>query len=158
MNQPVTRTPRMTYVLQFHRPPRPASGADDQPPAEAKSLTTSTKITPSGFEFQQKNMDGTTATLELDFATNPEMTLFLEWGCLTISPPSGPRLTFRSTGAGQLSPTPDPEGFRHGTVMYEVTGGTGVFKNARGFITSNFLVNLDTEELFDTHVGILLLQ
>ena len=33
--------------------------------------------------------------------------------------------------------------------------GTGAFEQAQGFITSNFLVNLKTNELLDTHLGIL---
>ena len=158
MNPPPDPVSRLTYVLQFHRPPDSGTepdATDGAPPTVAKGLTVSTRLTDSGFDCSQQNIDGGTATLDLNFTTNQEGTLFFEWGSLTVGSASGPSLTFRSTGAGQLSPTPDGDGFSHGTVMYEVTGGTGMFENAQGFITSNFLVNLTTNELLDTHLGIL---
>ena len=158
MNPPANPVSRLTYVLQFHRPadsgtdPGAAGGA---PPTVAKGVNVSTRLTETGFDCSQQDIDGDTATLDLTFTTNQEGTLFFEWGSLTVGSSCGPTLTFRSTGAGQLSPTADGDGFSHGTVMYEVTGGTGMFEQAQGFITSNFLVNLTTNELFDTHLGVL---
>jgi hypothetical protein len=169
----VTPVRRQTYVLQFHRPPDTTTdpggagspggvpggaggvpGAGGEPLTVARSLRVSTRLTGSGFDCSLEDLDAGTATLDLTFTTDQQGTLFFEWGSLAVGS-SGPTLEFRSVGAGQLSPTPDGDGFSHGTVMYEVTGGTGVFEQARGFITSNFLVNLTTNELLDTHLGIL---
>lgn len=148
---------RQTYVLQFHRPPGNATepgGAGGVPLTAARGLRVSTRLTGSGFDCSQEDLDGGTATLDLTFTTNQQGTLFFEWGSLAVGS-SGPTLEFRSVGAGQLCPAPDGDGFSHGTVMYEVTGGTGAFEQARGFITSNFLINLTTNELLDTHLGVL---
>lgn len=153
----MTPVRRQTYVLQFHRPPDDPTGPDGAgvvPLTIARGLQVSTRLTGSGFDCSQEDLDGGTATLDLTFTTNHEGTLFFEWGTLAVGS-SGATIEFRSVGAGQLSAAPDGDGFSHGTVMYEVTGGTGAFEQARGFITSNFLVNLKTNELLDTHLGIL---
>lgn len=153
--------PRLTYVLQFHRPADRGTEPDapgSTVPTRATGLTVTTALTDTGFDCSHRYIDGGTATLDLTFTTNQEGTLFFEWGSLAVGSPSGPMLMFRSVGAGQLSPTAAGDGFSHGTVMYEVTGGTGMFEEAQGFITSNFLVNLTTNELIDTHLGILQLR
>jgi hypothetical protein len=51
----------------------------------------------------------------------------------------GNDLRFRTLGTGELTPTPDPR-LRHGTVTWELDGGTGRFAHASGRITSNFTV------------------
>ena len=158
MNPPANPVSRLTYVLQFHRPadsgtdPGAAGGA---PPAVAKGVTVSTRLTETGFDCSQQDIDGDTATLDLTFTTNQEGTLFFEWVRLLSDRRPALRSRSEAPAPGQLSPTADRDGFSHGTVMYEVTGGTGMFEQAQGFITSNFLVNLTTNELFDTHLGVL---
>ena len=52
---------------------------------------------------------------------------------------------------------PDADGFSHGTVMWKMDSGTGIFAGVTGAITSNFLVNLATDELFDYHFYLLYL-
>jgi hypothetical protein len=42
---------------------------------------------------------------------------------------------------------PEDDGFSHGAVLWRVSGGTAAFTGASAAISSNFLVNLDTEEL-----------
>jgi hypothetical protein len=53
-----------------------------------------------------------------------------------------------------LDPTADPEGLSHGTAMYRIIGPTGRLAGATGAISSNFLVNLRTNDRIDTHLGI----
>jgi hypothetical protein len=64
------------------------------------------------------------------------------------------RLTYRARGAFGSGAAP-PE--RHGTAVLEVTGGSGRFVGARGYVTSNFLLSGDGE-LTDHHYGLLHLK
>jgi hypothetical protein len=64
------------------------------------------------------------------------------------------RLTYRARGAFGSSTTPAA---RHGTAVLEVTGGSGRFADARGYVTSNFLLSVDGE-LTDHHYGLLHLK
>ena len=64
--------------------------------------------------------------------------------------------TFGSVRAGTFLPTPEGEAMQPGSVIWQITGGTGDFKGATGTITSNFLFS-PTGELVDNHLGILYL-
>ena len=66
----------------------------------------------------------------------------------------GSALTFRARGA--LGASLDPHR-RHGTAVLEVTGGSGRFGGARGYVTSNFLLS-DSGELVDHHLGLLFVE
>lgn len=63
-------------------------------------------------------------------------------------------MTFRARGV--LGRSPDPH-TRHGTAVFEVTGGRGRLAGARGFVTSNFLLS-DSGLLTDHHLGLLFLE
>ena len=67
---------------------------------------------------------------------------------------AGDAVTFRARGT--LGASPDPH-LRHGTAVFEVTGGRGRLAGASGFVTSNFLLS-DTGELTDHHLGLLFLE
>lgn len=97
---------------------------------------------------------GDEAVLDLTYVLNHDGTLFFEWGKVSFGDASASSLSFSSVGAGTLPGPPDPDGFSQGTVVYAVDGGTGELDGARGAITSNFLVDLKTEELVDTHLGV----
>jgi len=139
---------RLTYVLRFHRPPHGAA-------ATAPGLNVTTRLEAGGFDSDLEPLPGGEATLDLKYALNRDGTLFFEWGSVTFGGASASSLSFSSIGAGVLTGSPDADGFSHGTVMYTVDGGTGAFEGATGAITSNFLVDLDTEELVDTHLGLI---
>lgn len=63
-------------------------------------------------------------------------------------------ITFRA--GGTLGPSPN-SGLRHGTAVFEVTGGRGRLTGASGFVTSNFLL-ADTGALTDHHLVLLFVQ
>jgi hypothetical protein len=63
-------------------------------------------------------------------------------------------VTFHAVGA--LTATADPL-LRHGTAVFEVTGGRGRLADASGFITSNFLLSAGGE-LTDHQVGLLFVR
>lgn len=61
--------------------------------------------------------------------------------------------TLRLRGRGRLTRSPDPH-LRHGTVVWEVTGGSGQFVAASGQVTSNFFLS-DTGELTENQLGVI---
>jgi hypothetical protein len=76
---------------------------------------------------------------------------FDQSGTIEFAP--GHVVAFRSVGAARLGRSPDPH-LRHGAAVWEVEGGKGQFRGARGRITSNFFVS-DTNELTDNHFGLI---
>lgn len=142
---------RLTYVLQFHRPPR--SGSQDGL-ATAPGLVVSTHVADGTVTSELTPLAGAPATLDLTYTLNQDGSQFFEWGSIQFGDAAASTLSFASVGAGALLGPPDADGFSHGTVMYAVQGGTGALEGAGGAITSNFLVDLATDELLDTHLGI----
>lgn len=138
------------YVLRFHRPPHRPTDA-----AVAPGLQIQTLLVEGSFKSMLTEDGEPTAAIALDFKVNRAGTLFFESGTLTFPGDPDGVLYFSSIGTGSLSPQPYGDGFSQGTVMYSVDGGTGAFEGAQGAITSNFLVNLETDELIDTHLGVL---
>jgi hypothetical protein len=135
----------LTYALQFRRPPK---GAGPEQNATASSISMVCKITSNGVSSEIKTIAGLTATLRNQFALNNTQNLFFEWGTIEFGS-SANSLQFSSVGAGELLSDVKAGKYSHGVVMWKVTGGSGAFKGATGAITSNFLVDLDTDELID---------
>jgi hypothetical protein len=67
---------------------------------------------------------------------------------------SGAAISFRAVG--EIAASPDPR-LRHGTAVCEITGGSGRLADARGFVTSNFLLS-DSGDLTDHHLGVLFVE
>jgi hypothetical protein len=65
---------------------------------------------------------------------------FREHGAIHFG--SGSELRFRTLGAGSIVESPDP-GISHGSVIWELDGGTGRFEHASGRISSTFTVGAD---------------
>ena len=141
---------RITYVLRFHRPKKDA-------PTIATGLRVETHVAGATVSSDLRDLEGEKANLDLQYALNQDGTQFFEWGTLTFGEgdPSAATLAFSSIGAGSLPGPPDADGFSHGVVTYRIDSGTGALEGATGMITSNFLVDLATEELIDTHLGII---
>jgi hypothetical protein len=76
---------------------------------------------------------------------------FDQSGTIEFAP--GHVLNFRSVAAARLGSSPDPH-LRHGAAVWEIEGGDGQFRGARGRITSNFFLS-DTDELTDNHFGLI---
>lgn len=144
---------RLTYVLQFHRPPKSGEQSEQ---AVASSVQITTTIDADGVDGAFSPLSGETAVLTNDFALDKSGTLFFEWGSIAFGGPMN-SLSFSSIGAGTLLGAPDADGFTQGVVLWRVDGGTGAFAGASGAITSNFLVNLETEELIDNQLHLIYL-
>jgi hypothetical protein len=144
---------RLTYVLQFRRPPR-GEGAPE-PPTTARGLVLTARVEGGSIDSTLELVSGDEAVLVLSYTLNQDGTLFFESGSVTFGGPGSSSLSFSSVGAGSLLGAPDSDGFSHGVVAWAIESGTGAFAGASGAISSNFLVNLDTEELIDTHLGVI---
>jgi hypothetical protein len=140
----------LTYVLRFVRPAY--AGGDPEPPTTGHGLTVTTTIADGTLSSRLTELAGGEATLALTYQQVADTSLFLEQGTLSFGAGS---LTFSSIGAGTLLNTPDADGFSHGTIAYLVQSGTGPLEGASGIIASNFRVNLQTNDLVDTHLGII---
>lgn len=142
----------LTYALQFHRPPE--GEGEGEAPTKATGLRLTTKLAAGSVSAELAPLPGNEAVLQLEYALNHDKTLFFENGTVTFGPPSSSSLSFSSVGAGSLLGPADENGFSHGVVAWEIESGTGKLAGASGAITSNFLVNLATNELIDTHLGV----
>jgi hypothetical protein len=89
--------------------------------------------------------DGARLDSELLFATE---TVFREQGTIVFGSES--ELRFRTLGTGRLTPARVP-GLRHGTVTWELDGGSGPFEHSTGRITSNFTLTADGEVSDEQH-------
>ena len=78
---------------------------------------------------------------------------FREWG--TVSFGNGNVLKFDTVGAGEFGPVGD-EGLMQGGIVWAVDGGSGLFENAKGIITSNFAVDA-AGDVVDYHTGVIYL-
>ncbi|HYP41512.1 MAG TPA: hypothetical protein VEX13_14225 [Chloroflexia bacterium] len=147
---------KLTFALMFHRAPK--SNKDPTPQATAQSVQITTLLEPQGVAAKIESFPGETAVMTNTAAlsNNNQGPLFFEWGTINFGGDAN-TLTFSSIGAGTLLGAPDADGFSHGTVMWKIDRGTGVFAGATGAITSNFLINLDTDELIDYHFYIIYL-
>ena len=95
--------------------------------------------------------DGARLESEMVFA---DATTFREQGTIVLGPES--ELQFRTIGTGHLAPSASPD-VRHGTVAWELDGGSGRLAGATGRITSNFTVT-DEGEVADEQLGLIFLS
>ena len=107
---------------------------------------TATELGPGALRRIEAELpDGIRLDSEMLFA---DETAFREHGTIVFG--SGSELRFRTLGTGRLTPSPDPVR-RHGTVTWELDGGTGPFERSTGRIISNFTITADGEISDDQH-------
>ena len=140
---------RLSFALRFHRPPKTAG--DAKPQAVAPSATLTTTID-DGVRATLTAGPGGEAVLHTKYALNHDGSMFFEWGTIDFG---GAGLRFSSIGAGSLLGPAAADGFSHGVVLWRVESGWGAFAGATRAIASNFLVNLETEELVDCQFHVL---
>ena len=157
--------PTITYVLRFQRPGKPAGEPSGraaepgyepvhEPPAYGSGLSVTTRITEGSVSAEEAPVPGDQAVLDVT-VTQQSDTTFSESGTITFqgaSPPS--TLSFSSIGTGTLLAPIRDSGLTHGVVNWKIDSGTGAFAGATGAISSNFLVDLASDELLDTHLAL----
>lgn len=105
-------------------------------------------ITEAGVEAKDAMIDGEKAEF-MSVVTVIGDGTFVESG--TISYGSGDSsLTFNTIGNGVMGPSAN-KSINAGSILWQITGGTGQFAGATGYITSNFMVN-DKNEVTDNHL------
>jgi hypothetical protein len=92
--------------------------------------------------------DGARLESEVLFADESS---FREHGTIRFA--SASVLRFRTLGIGHLAPSPEPR-LWHGTVTWELDGGSGRFDGASGRITSNFTLT-DEGVVADEQLGLI---
>jgi hypothetical protein len=137
----------LAFALRFRGRGATVPGA----PGRRRGLTSApsqvlrTVLAPAGIEAAADPVAGETATLEAEVQMTGERT-FVEAGRIRYG--TAGAVSFRTVGEGVRGPSPLP-GLVHGAVMWEVTGGEGVFAGATGLITSNFTVDAAGEVIDD---------
>jgi hypothetical protein len=152
----------LTYAVQFYRPPGSAPGD----PLFAPSANITTVMTP---EAVTGTIESIPQSQFAKLTTHPEFNQdgsFTETGTIIFGlvsecdPSENNLLSFTSIRLGQLNPDLFPESpYTQGTVMWQIDegSGTGFFAGATGAITSNFLVDKNTNELIAYQFGVVYL-
>src|SRR5262245_29304078 len=109
----------------------------------ATSSVMTTVILPTGVQTSLKASEGELAFLESELRLSAPGT-FLESGEISFGDESNHALRFSTLGHGHIEKDLAP-GVMAGTASWKVEGGTGQFTGARGFITSNFTINVSGE-------------
>jgi len=146
--QPTPLQP-IVYSLQFRGRVTSLSARVLEQRASAPSQVLTTTVDASGLAGCVQPSEGEEALLVSRLVLADDGS-FDQSGTIEFAP--GHVLAFRSFGAARLGRSPDPH-LRHGAAVWEVEGGEGQFRGARGRITSNFFVS-DTDELTDNHFGL----
>jgi hypothetical protein len=139
----------IVFALQFRGQagPLPGSPSQRQARSTAPSQTLSTVLGRDGVQARIDPMAGESAVLQSRVERFGDGT-FVEDG--TISYGSAGSVTFETLGRGWVGPAP-LAGWVVGGVVWSITSGDGIFRGARGIITSNFTVNGDGQ-VIDDHV------
>ncbi len=145
----------IVFTLEFRGTAGPVGGSPTKRRAtsSAPSQTLSTVLGADGVRARVEPLAGDRAVLESRVERFGDGS-FVEDGTITYGRAGA--VTFETVGRGAVGPSPVP-GWTHGTVMWTVTGGDGLFAGARGLITSNFAVSAQGD-VVDHHVARLYLR
>jgi hypothetical protein len=143
---------QLIYAMQFTGRAVPGDGSPDvlRASTSAPSCTITSLVGSEGLAGMVNSAAGGTASFESTVRFTGEES-FLESGSIVFGN-TGHLLRFSTVGQGYLGPAAD--GLRHGAITWRVDGGDGQFAEARGLITSNFLVGADGV-VTDNHLGVI---
>jgi hypothetical protein len=117
----------------------------------ASSCRIETEIGSKGVKASIQKIAGGEAVLDSIVSITGDGT-FIESGTLSFGG-SATTLTFSTFGQGCLAPSADPK-LSAGAAIWKVTGGTGQFKGASGYVTGNFFAT-DKGIATDTQVAVI---
>jgi len=143
------------YALQFKGKGGPKKGTKDMMTAKSSSSTgsISTSVGARGPRTTIKSAARPKASFKSEVKSSKNGS-FTEWG--TIDFGTAGKLKFSTVGKGQMGPSP-VEGLTHGTIMWQVDGGTKIFRGATGLITSNFTFSAEGD-IVDNQWGVIFVQ
>ena len=138
----------LVFALEFRGKAAAVPGTEGRRQARttASSQTLSTVLAADGVRAQIESNVGETAVLEAQVHRFGDGT-FVEHGTITYG--AAGAVTFETVGRGWVQPGPSP-GSSGGGVVWRIRGGDGLFANAQGLITSNFIVSADGD-VTDNH-------
>ena len=141
------------YSMQFTGKAEPSGQAPNVLRARtvAPSCEISSVVSPDGIEGIMRTVSGQESTFESQVTLTGEST-FDESGTICFGDGRN-ALHFSTVGEGHLGPSPSPL-VNHGSVIWKVEGGEGLFQGASGLITSNFTIS-DTGYVIDNHLGVI---
>jgi hypothetical protein len=145
----------IVFALEFRGTGQPVPGSPNTRRARstAPSQALSTVLGSDGIRARVEPLAGEQAVLESRVERFADGS-FVEDGTITYG--AAGSITFETVGRGAVGPSPIT-GWTHGTVMWSVIGGDGLFAGARGLITSNFAVSAEGD-VVDHHVARLYLR
>jgi hypothetical protein len=131
--------PLLVFALQFKGAAAPSPGADGKLSARttARGQVHRTTLGADGVQGRVQSAAGASASFDSEIEVGDDGA-FLESGRIRYGRAGS--LTFQTVGRGTLGPSGIRE-IQRGAVIWEVTGGDGVFAGATGLITSNFTVD-----------------
>lgn len=138
----------LVFALEFRGTAGAGPDGRRRATSTAPSQALTTVLGAGGVHAEMKPLDGERAVLESAVERFPDGS-FVEDGTITYG--GAGSITFATVGRGTVAPAPI-EGWTSGAVMWTVTGGGGLFRGARGLITSNFTVSA-RGEVVDHHVA-----
>ena len=129
----------LVFALEFRGRGVPVPGSDGKREARsvAPSQTLSTVLASDGVRSRIDTGIGDTAVLEARVQRFADGS-FVEEG--TIAYGMAGAISFETIGRGWVAPAPET-GAMAGGVLWKIIGGSGVFTDAQGLITSNFTVS-----------------
>lgn len=144
----------LVFALEFKGSAAPVPGSDNKLRAKtsATGQTLRSVLKPDGVQAAIEPAGGDSATFESEVDIVGEGA-FLESGHIKYG--NAGKVMFKTVGRGVLGPSP-LAGIQRGAVIWEVTGGEGRFKDAKGMITSNFTVGSQGEVVDDQFVRLFL--
>jgi len=145
----------IVFALEFRGTAGPVPGSPTMRRANsaAPSQTLTTILDAGGVRARMDALAGERAVLESRVERFGDGS-FVEDGTITYG--RAGTVSFVTVGRGTVAPSPIA-GWTRGAVMWTVTGGDGLFADAQGLITSNFIVSVDGD-VVDHHVARLYLR
>jgi hypothetical protein len=129
----------LVFALEFRGNAAPVAGVEGKLQARtaAASQLLRTALTAGGVQATVEASGDGSATFESEVELLPDGT-FVESGSIAYG--AAGTVHFRTVRQGILGPSGIPD-LQRGAVIWEVTGGDGLFAGVTGLITSNFTVD-----------------
>jgi hypothetical protein len=140
------------FALQYQGPVKPIEKVPGvlRVKLKAKSCEIKTEIGAKGVASTISPIRGGSAVLDSVVSMTGEAT-FIESGTLSFG--HGTTLTFSTFGNAAIGASAAPK-IAAGAAIWKVTGGTGQFKGATGYVTGNFFAD-DKGNATDTQVAVI---
>jgi hypothetical protein len=139
---------RVVAIIRLRGEATPPEG--EPPRVKVKGQSEDVTVEVAGAESAIARLLSGGVTYETDVTFSSE-TAFTETGRIAVGS-GGDAVHISTVGEGFLGPSPDP-GLLHGSVIWRIDGGEGVFEGASGLLTSNFVLAPDRGKVSEHQVA-----